>query len=113
MSNGAVFSYNGSWCAEGMNTSWEADWRVTGSQGSVCWDGTEMPICEIVDRDQKHGFFNQTKKGKERRWGCLNEMFAFLEGDRPVETNCNDNIQSMKIAFGAIESANIGKRILM
>src|SRR5581483_10997567 len=30
MSDGSVFSYRGSWCAEGLNTSWESDWRVTG-----------------------------------------------------------------------------------
>ncbi|MBS4200584.1 Gfo/Idh/MocA family oxidoreductase [Bacillus sp. FJAT-49732] len=121
MSNGAVFSYNGSWCVEGLNTSWESEWRVTGSEGSACWDGTQIPVCEIVDRDQKSAFLNQMKKieveskwdGKEGHWGCLDEMFASLEENRPAETDCNDNIQSMKMVFGAIESARTGKKVLI
>src|SRR5699024_12107270 len=35
MQNGVTFTYNGSWCAKGLNTSWESEWRVTGSKGSV------------------------------------------------------------------------------
>src|SRR5690606_31642826 len=121
MSNGAVFTYNGSWCAEGMNTSWESDWRVTGSKGSACWDGINAPVYETIDTEQPTEFFNKMTKrdvpcnweGKEGHWGCLDEMFASLEEDRTAETDCNDNIQSMKMVFGAIESAKTGKKVLI
>ena len=39
MTNGAVYTYRGSWCAEGLSTSWECDWRLIGSRGSALWDG--------------------------------------------------------------------------
>src|SRR5690625_2054903 len=59
MSNGSLFSYRGSWCAVGLNTSWESDWRITGSRGSVQWDGTNQPICEIVDESKSTDFLNE------------------------------------------------------
>lgn len=120
MSDGSVFSYNGSWCAEGMNTSWEADWRVTGSKGTARWDGNSNPTYEVIDSDQQPGFINSMKKGEvssdwtgqEGHWGCLDEMFASLKEDRLAETDCHDNIESMKMVFGAIESAKKKQKIM-
>lgn len=119
MSDGSVFSYNGSWCAEGMNTSWEADWRVTGSKGTACWDGKSNPTYEAIDSTQQPGFINPMKKGEvnsdwtgqEGHWGCLDEMFASLIEDRRAETDCHDNIESMKMVFGAIKSAKTKQKI--
>ena len=39
--DGAVFTYRGSWCAEGANTSWESRWRIVGSKGTILWDGAD------------------------------------------------------------------------
>ncbi|GIN70595.1 oxidoreductase [Bacillus sp. J14TS2] len=121
MSNGAVFSYNGSWCAEGMNTSWEADWRVTGSKGTACWDGQHNPKYEVIESEQEATFINSMRKGEvnsdwtgqEGHWGCLDEMFAALKEERLAETDCHDNIESMKMVFGAIESAKTQKKIIL
>jgi len=121
MDNGIVFSYNGSWCAEGLNTSWEADWRVTGSRGSAVWDGVNLPVAEAIDEAESGGFMNAFKRldvpasyeGRSGHEGCLDEMFASLEEDRPAETDCRDNIKSMKMVFGAVESARTGKKVLL
>lgn len=32
MSDGSIFNYRGSWCAEGARTSWEGAWRIVGSK---------------------------------------------------------------------------------
>jgi predicted ABC-type sugar transport system permease subunit len=39
MPGGAVVSYRGSWCAEGLRTSWEAAWRIVGERGTLTWGG--------------------------------------------------------------------------
>jgi predicted dehydrogenase len=121
MSNGIVFTYRGSWCAEGLNTSWEADWRVTGSKGSVRWDGINLPICEAVDESQPKGFISKVKtidvpfkwEGQEGHWGCFDEMFSSLKENRLAETDCRDNIKSMAMVFGAIESGKKMKKIIL
>ena len=119
MTDGSVFSYRGSWCAEGLHTSWEGDWRITGSIGSARWDGINMPVCEVIDESSPVDFISPFKMvevpnnwdHKEEHWGCLDEMFASIEEGRLAETDGSDNIESMKMVFGAIESAKSGQKI--
>ena len=119
MSNGAVFSYNGSWCAEGLNTSWESDWRITGSKGSVMWNGFADPICEIVDETIEPELMSAHQKveipniwhGQEEHFGCLDEMFAAVEEGRIAETDSSDHFHSISMVFGAIESARTGEKV--
>ena len=35
MQEGPVFTYRGSWCADGLGTSWESAWRIVGERGSA------------------------------------------------------------------------------
>ena len=119
-SNGAVFSYRGSWCAEGASTSWESDWRVTGSHGTALWDGKNLPYAESLLPGQTEGFTRKTERveaeaswnGREGHDGCLDEMFSALLEGRKAETDCTDNIKSMAMVFGAIESAKTGRKIV-
>jgi predicted dehydrogenase len=119
MSNGAVFSYRGSWCSEGFRTSWEADWRIIGSNGTIRWDGANSPTCEIADASKPLEFLMPIKlldvpvewEGREGHWGCLDEMFASLEQNRLAETDASDNIKSMAMVFGALESNRTGRKV--
>ncbi|MCL6444715.1 MAG: Gfo/Idh/MocA family oxidoreductase [Alicyclobacillus sp.] len=119
MSDGMVFSYRGSWSAEGFRTSWESDWRIIGTKGTIRWDGTNPPTCEVVDPDAPPSFIRECRRmeipitwnGREGHAGCLDEMFEALEQGRPAETDCRDNIKSVAMVFAAIESAKTGKKI--
>lgn len=117
--NGAVFSYNGSWCAEGAPTSWEASWRVMGSQGTALWDGTNAPYAEVVADPAQDGFLRDFRRvgappawqGREGHFGCLDEMFAALQEGRPPETDGADNVKSVAMVFSALESARGGRKV--
>ena len=120
MSDGSVFTYQGSWCAEGASTSWEAAWRLNGEKGTAIWDGHEMPYAEVVVAgDQSDKFIRDVERvngeavdmDKTFHQGCLEEMFLSLAEERPAETNCRDNRYSMAMVFGALESAKIGQKI--
>jgi predicted dehydrogenase len=120
--NGVVFSYNGSWSAEGVPTSWESNWRIIGSKGTAVWDGYNMPYAEIADLSEaQEGLFNKAKRveaddvwgGKEGHEGCLDEMFSSLREHRPAETSYIDNKKSIAMVFGALESASLGKKITL
>ncbi|MFG6150166.1 Gfo/Idh/MocA family protein [Halobacillus sp. B23F22_1] len=120
MSDGSVFTYRGSWSSAGHSTSWEADWRVTGSKGSVRWNGSDDPACEAIDESHPRGFMDYVKVvepettwfGREGHFGCLDEMFAALEDERAAETDCRDNLKSMEMVFKAMESATSEKKII-
>ena len=120
MSDGSVFCYRGSWNAEGANTSWESSWRVNGETGTAIWDGRGMPYAEVLADEQPEGaFMKQTVRieapaieiGNEMHTGCFDEMFAALREGRRAETDSRDNIHSMAMVFGAVESAKTGKKI--
>ncbi|MDF2960040.1 MAG: putative dehydrogenase [Paenibacillus sp.] len=119
-SDGTVFTYNGSWCAEGAPTSWHADWRVVGSKGTAVWDGTNPPYCSVVTEGQEPGTYmrdcervNPSKEwnGQEGHNGCFDDMFAALAEGRPAETDSSDNLKSMAMVFGAIKSARTGGKV--
>ena len=53
MSNNITYNYRGSWCAEGLPTTWECDWRFIGSKGTLLWDGADEIKVELAkDTDQ-------------------------------------------------------------
>jgi predicted dehydrogenase len=113
MADGAIFTYRGSWCAEGVNTTWECDWRLVGRRGTAIWNGKEAPWAEITPPREKHDFINKGTRveapldwtGREGHPGCLDEMFASLLEGRPAETECTDNLKTVEMVFGAIESS--------
>ena len=120
-SDGSVFCYRGSWCAQGAPTSWESSWRVTGSRGTAIWDGINPPYCEVVLPGQEEKFIYDAERvessytwdGREGHEGCLDEMFNALLQGRKAETDCTDNIKSMAMVFGALESAKKGQKIML
>ncbi|GLV13027.1 oxidoreductase [Alicyclobacillus hesperidum] len=118
MSDGSIFNYRGSWCAEGWNTSWEATWRIVGSRGTALWDGNNTLRAQVVD-EAAEGFIRPCKEleipvtwqGREGHAGCLDEMFQALAEQRLAETDATDNIHSLNMVFGAIESARTGQKV--
>ncbi|GCE12875.1 Gfo/Idh/MocA family protein [Tengunoibacter tsumagoiensis] len=115
MSNGAVYTYRGSWCAEGLPTSWECDWRFIGQQGSVTWDGHTQVRAQAVA--ETGGFTSQyqdleipayTTGNIGGHAGLIHEFFAAIQNGTQPETQAADNIKSLAMVFGAIESSESG-----
>lgn len=116
LSGNAVFTYRGSWCAEGQRTSWESAWRLVGSKGMITWDGEdafqattsgdepgllrghqELPVPAAPHEDETHGHRS-----------VLAEFIDAVKTGRRPETASDDNIKSLSMVFGAIESARTG-----
>lgn len=119
MSNGVVFRYQGSWCANGLSTTWECDWRALCTQGCAAWDGATGFAAERVDAVE--GFAPpcrpveipepppHDKVGGHA--GCIREMLRCVRTGGTPETVASDNIKSLAMVFGAIESARQGVRV--
>lgn len=116
MTGGLRFTYRGSWCAEGSATAWEADWRAVGPHGSATWDGSAVPIAEIVT--QRGDFISaveqRTVEVESAPGGIAGSLRDFLHaldtGATPMG-ECHDNIKSLAMVFAAIESARTGARV--
>jgi predicted dehydrogenase len=119
MTNDVVYTYQGSWCSEGCNTSWECDWHIIGDKGSVHWDGGDGFKCEVVQG--KTGFFRklrerQIPKACPKRLtgahaGCIAEFIKCLRDGTVPETICTDNIKSLAMVHSAARSAEQKRRI--
>lgn len=114
-----VYTYRGSWCAEGLHTSWESEWRFIGDRGSARWDGEGGFQAQVVA--ETGGFFSTHRDaalpavdtaGKDKGHASLIAEFVqcVREGGTP-DTLCTDNIKSLAMVFGAIESATTGRRV--
>lgn len=116
MGNNIHYAYRGSWCAEGMPTSWEGDWRAVGSRGTAIWKGDTAPVAELAVGQE--GFFHETKPldgpAVEMAEGIAGSLQDFVNALRTGATpmgECHDNIKSLAMVFGAIESAQTGQRV--
>ena len=117
MSDGVVFTYRGSWCAEGMHTSWQGNWRIIGERGTILYEQDQPPVAQVVAG--KAGFTRELKEAKppketmkyEGMHGALRAMLAFLRSGTAPQTECHDNIKSLAMVFGAMESARKGRRV--
>ncbi len=118
MSNGLVFTYRGSWCAEGLRTTWESDWRAVGTRGSVTWNGGEHFAAEVVSSEE--GFLRETQPvdvpllpplAQTGHAGCIYDFIDAVATGRTPQTVCTDNIQSLAMVHGAIASAEQGRKI--
>ena len=109
MDNGIVYTYRGSWCSEGLETTWECDWRVIGDHGSISWDGaggfkgqsgivrSEYRDVQMADADA------EDKQGGHE--GLIRDFVRCIRDGETPETVGSDNIKSLAMVFGAIESA--------
>ena len=119
LSNGGVFTYRGSWCAQGLPTSWECAWRIVGENGTLLWDGDENIRIERVT-GPRDGLFDAVAASEAPALdaadrvgghvGVIADFLAAIRSQRPPETRGEDNIKSLAMALGAIASAQTGER---
>ena len=119
MTGGVVYTYRGSWCSEGLKTSWNSDWHIVGTNGSIKWNGED----EYRGRDKvKDGESHSEWEGLGRsahepitglggHAGIIHEFVDCVQTGRIPETVCSDNIKSLAMVFGAIESAELGRPV--
>ncbi len=113
---GVRFTYRGSWCSEGANTSWECDWRAVCTSGTALWKGTDEVTIDATDTT-KEGF---TRPKREvavpplpqlvhtGHAGCIDDMITGIRAGRDPMTVGSDNIHSLAIVHAAIASAERG-----
>jgi predicted dehydrogenase len=120
-SGGIVFTYRGSWCAEGGTTSWESAWRIIGTTGTLLWDGAERFDARTIADNS--GFLRPLKdvavpppphpSQTHGHASVIAEFLDAVETGRAPETAGSDNIKSLAMVFGAIESARTHQRVLI
>lgn len=117
MSGGLRYTYRGSWCSEGLNTSWEGDWRAVGQHGTARWDGHGSIEAEIVRGGEGFIRAGEIVQGAPASGvhggisGSIREFIHALETGSTPQGECRDNIKSFAMVMAAVESSRTGKRV--
>ncbi|RUU04195.1 gfo/Idh/MocA family oxidoreductase, partial [Mesorhizobium sp. USDA-HM6] len=109
-----------SWCADGFRTSWESAWRIVAERGSLIWDGHDALKAEVV-APGREGLIDKTEPIEvppldpadrvDGHRGIIQDFMRAIETGIEPETRGADNIKSLAMVFGAIESAETGRRV--
>ena len=109
MDDGARFSYTGSWCAPGAQTSWNGAWRVSGERGSALWDGETDPVLDAEG-------LVPTERPRSPHEGIAGALAVFCEALRTGEApqgEVHENVLSLAMVEAAVESAGPGAPVLL
>lgn len=119
LADNVTFTYRGSWCAEGANTSWESEWRIIGTRGTLLWDGAENFRANRVAGTE--GFLRELEpievpaptdlRQTQGHASVIADFVAAIRSGGNPETASDDNINSLAMVFAAIESARSGQRV--
>jgi predicted dehydrogenase len=120
LAGGAIFTYRGSWCADGFRSSWESSWRIVGSRGSIVWDGHDELRAEVAG-GARTGLFDapvaievpplDPADRTGGHLGVLQDFIAATRGGPVPETVGSQNIKSLAMVLGAIDSAENRQRV--
>ncbi len=121
LETGATFVYRGSWCAQGLPTSWESAWLFVGARGSLSWDGADAIRIEALAPGERNGLFAPVAPieppalAEDDRigghFGVLSDFMAAVRAGSEPETSGQDNIRSLAMVLGAIKSAETRGRV--
>lgn len=120
LSDRIVYSYHGSWCGEGMETPWEAEWRIIGTKGTVTWDGAANLRAQVFSgrtegvrsilADMEVPPLGTPPVG-HGHGGVIRDFIRCVRDGGTPQTIASDNIKSLAMVFGAITSAERRERI--
>ena len=107
---GSRFSFNGSWCSPGLETSWNGEWRVSGQGGSAIWDGDNEPTAANADGEP---IAAPVGDEPEQIAGSLAEFLGVLGTGTIPSGEAHSNVLSLAMVEAAIKSAGDGRRVLI
>ncbi|MBG6084394.1 Gfo/Idh/MocA family protein [Zhihengliuella flava] len=120
---GARLTYSGSWCAPGLETSWNGQWRISAERGTALWDGDNAPTVHVPGAGEGVAGAGSTAAGageprqaevvprEQEIAGALAEFIDCLRTGRSPETEAAENLRSLAMVEAAVASAESGERV--
>ncbi|MEV6288220.1 Gfo/Idh/MocA family oxidoreductase [Kribbella sp. NPDC051770] len=100
--NGARFSFTGSWCAPGLETSWNGRWRASAEGGTATWDGDNAPVAERAGGESIPA---DLREDPEEIAGSLAEFVAAVRSGTTPQSEVHSNLISVAMVEAAVRSA--------
>jgi predicted dehydrogenase len=107
MDTGARYTYTGSWCSPGTQTSWNGEWRLSAERGSARWDGEQDPVS---DAPGPAAPVAPAGSGIE---AALRAFTAAVRTGVAPMGEVHENVPSLAMVEAAVRSARTGQRVLV
>lgn len=109
---GARFVYTGSWCADGLETSWNGSWRVNAAGGSAHWDGEGSPVVERLGSSSPDAVApDGLAASAEEIGGALAEFVDALRTGTVPSGEVHSNVYSLAMVEAAVLSSSTGAKV--
>jgi predicted dehydrogenase len=103
---GTRYTFTGSWCSPGLETSWNGRWRISGAEGSALWDGEGHPDVGYADgRAASPSRGAGAASVRPEIAGALDEFVDALRTGRTPSGDVHSNVFSLAMVEGAVLSA--------
>jgi predicted dehydrogenase len=117
--NDLTVSYRGSWICPDRETLWAGEWRMEMEHGEIWW--TSRGDMSTGDQDAVWSFDHQANRRDHvlpgmalvDRAGSLDAFVTAIAEDNAPETSGRDNLKSLGLTYGAVESAHRGEPTAM
>jgi predicted dehydrogenase len=108
LDGGTRFSFSGSWCSPGLETSWNGRWRISGERGTAVWDGDGVPVAELADGTPVPA---EVGDEPEQIAGSLAEFVAAVREGTVPSGEVHANVLSLAMVEAATRSADERRRV--
>ena len=99
------FSYAGSWCADGLTTSWNGDWRGSAAAGTATWDGESEVLTQGRTGPVASVPLDAESEGLD---AALEEFVAALDGGPDPSGEIHRNVWSVAMVEASVTSSRRG-----
>lgn len=98
-------------CAVGSQTGRNGNWRIEGPEGSIDWQENSLwhTYPHRTSSPVREEIFPTPQAQAEQ--AILNEFLSAIGESRLPECSAEDNLMSLAMTFGAMESAKTGRRM--
>jgi predicted dehydrogenase len=111
-------NYTGSWCSQGQETTWNADWRFECERGVLTVQDDQVYIQHLLGVEDRPGYRHVQNDERmevplvtmERQAQAylLHEFYEAVTMGRTPGTPCQDNIRTVEFVFDVVESFRTG-----
>ncbi|HWD62407.1 MAG TPA: Gfo/Idh/MocA family oxidoreductase [Humibacter sp.] len=108
---GTRYTFTGSWCSPGLETSWNGRWRVSGALGSASWDGEGHPEVELAGEGSLRPTNVSTKRSEIA--GALDDFIEALRTGRTPAGDVHSNVYSLAMVEAAVLSAETSRTVTL
>ncbi|GAA1563131.1 Gfo/Idh/MocA family oxidoreductase [Kribbella hippodromi] len=103
--DGTRFAFSGSWCAAGLETSWNGRWRASTPGGTATWDGDNPPVAALSSGEDLPAVMTDDP---EEIAGSLSEFVDAIRTSTTPQSEVHSNVVSIAMVEAAVRSARAG-----